>query len=205
MARSTKSKKNILPIILLILIIILLVSGISLIILNITKNSNVPKLYMETNARLVAMSQEEFYIDINLSEFPEDSVYPASSFILAFDNDKLEFTGLRLGTMGVCDESGQNLNTPTWECNTELSNQKATISAMYMDMTANDSSYRSKGYEKGSKDTMARVQFILKDSAVKGDELKFSFQDAVLASIDNSSLSMVDETLDGKEFSIKVK
>ncbi len=205
MARYTKSKKNILPIFLIVLIIILLITGALMIFLNTSKNLSGSKLYLETDANLVAMSQEEFYVDIKLSDFPEDGVYSASSFVLEFDNSKLEFTGIRLGTMSVSDENGENLNAPTWECNTDVSNQKSTISAMYIDMTANGSSYRNFGYQKDSKDILVRVQFILKDSAIKGDELKFKFTDAVLASTDKTqSLSMVNETLKVSDYKLKI-
>ncbi len=205
MARYAKSKKNVLSIILVVAIVVLLITGALMIFLNTSRNLGGSKLYLQTDANLVAMSGEEFYVDIKLSDFPEDGVYSASSFMLEFDSSKLEFTGLRLGTMSVSDENGENLNAPAWECNTDISNQKSIISAMYIDMTANNSSYRNFGYEKDSKDILVRVEFILKDSAIKNDELKFKFTDAVLASTDKAaSLSMVNETLKVSEYKLKV-
>ncbi len=168
-----------------------------------------PSIYLETKSELVEMSGEEFFVNVKLSSMPEDGFYPASSFSLVFDKTKLEFLGLRDGTMTVSDESGENMEIPVWQCNTAISNENEKINAMYIDMSASNNSYRFQDFETEKKDILVRLQFKLRDSAIAGDEITLSFDDAILASIEESSgvksLSLVDRTLKAKEFSVKVK
>lgn len=168
-----------------------------------------PTIYLTSDAKLKAMSNEEFYIDVKLSSFPKDSVFPAASFLITFDQTKVQFTGLKLGTMPTGDEAGkkESLSIPVWKSNTDVANETGTISAIYLDMSASNHSYRDYCFASHDKDILVRLNFTLLDSAQAGDKLTFTFQDAVLAAVKesgNSSIAMTDETLKIKDLTLDI-
>ncbi|MFZ2540027.1 MAG: hypothetical protein WAX04_14195, partial [Oscillospiraceae bacterium] len=108
-----------------------------------------PQIYLKAPKKIETMSKEEFYVDAVLSDFPKNGVYAAASISMKFDRNKLQFLGVRQGTMMTGNEqkTDENMEIPVWTCNTELSNQNGVINTMYLDMTAGDNAYRLYGFE----------------------------------------------------------
>ena len=157
-------------------------------------------------ASISAADREEFVIDVCLTDLPDNN-YPAASISVEFDRNKLEFVGVKQGNMMTEDGSG-GFDIPVWSCNPEVSNRKGQINAMYLDMTAGDRAYVLAGYNKQNANVLLRLTFKLRDSATKGDSLKFTVQDAAVATVggdvDNTSLSTAAKTLNTKNCSIKI-
>lgn len=100
-----------------------------------------PTLSFRVPDQIQAADREEFTVDVVLSELP-DHLYPAASVAIQFDKNKLEFTGVKMGTMMIYDDCVPTeqeqapLAIPTWSCNPQLANRTGEIKAMYLDMTA---------------------------------------------------------------------
>ena len=170
-----------------------------------------PTLTLEPPTPIEVTNKDEFIVDVKLSRLPKD-IYPAASISLGFDNNKLEFTGVKMGTMETYGDqilNGSDYTIPTWDCNIETSNKKGVVNAMYLDMTAGKFAYNEDGFEKDSKDIVLRLAFKLKDSAQSGENYYLDIKDAVFATVDGdkdkSSLSMSDKTLKINNCSIVVK
>ena len=170
-----------------------------------------PTLILEPPAPIEVSNKDEFIVDIKLSRLPKD-IYPAASISLGFDNNKLEFTGVKMGTMETYGDqilNGSDYTIPTWDCNVETSNKNGLVNAMYLDMTAGKFAYNKDGFEKDSKDIVLRLAFKLKDSAQSGENYYLDIKDAVFATVDGdkdkSSLSMTGKTLKINNCSIVVK
>ena len=170
-----------------------------------------PTLILEPPAPIEVSNKDEFIVDVKLSRLPKD-IYPAASISLGFDNNKLEFTGVKMGTMETYGDqilNGSDYTIPTWDCNVEASNKNGVVNAMYLDMTAGKFAYNEDGFEKDSKDIVLRLAFKLKDSAQSGENYYLDIKDAVFATVDGdkdkSSLSMTDKTLKINNCSIVVK
>ena len=193
-----------------VVIIGLIVGGIFF-----NKDSNLsiikPTLILEPPAPIEVTNKEEFIVDVKLSHLPKD-IYPAASISVGFDNNKLEFTGVKMGTMETYGDqilNGSDYTIPTWACNVETSNKKGVVNAMYLDMTAGKFAYNEDGFEKGSKDIVLRLAFKLKDSTQAGENYYLDIKDAVFATVDGdkdkSSLATLDKTLKTNNCSIVVK
>lgn len=194
---------------LFILIGLIAIMIIVYLIYSFSNNKKGPTMYLSSDSTPKAMSNEEFYIDVKLSSFPKDSVFPAASFLVTFDQTKVMFTGLKLGTMVVGDEEGhkKSLSVPVWKSNPNIANETGTVSAMYLDMSASNHCYREYSFTPDTEDILVRLNFKLLDSAQTGDKLEFTFQDAVMAAIKEdgkSSLAMTEDTLSIKDLTIKV-
>ena len=170
-----------------------------------------PTLTLEPPAPIEVINKDEFIVDVKLSRLPKD-IYPAASISIGFDNNKLEFTGVKMGTMQTYGDqilNGSDYTIPTWACNVEASNKNGVVNAMYLDMTAGKFAYNEDGFEKDSKDIVLRLAFKLKDSAQSGENYYLDIKDAVFATVDGdkdkSSLSMTDKTLKINNCSIVVK
>ena len=170
-----------------------------------------PTLILEPPAPIEVTNKEEFIVDVKLSHLPKD-IYPAASISVGFDNNKLEFTGVKMGTMETYGDqilNGSDYTIPTWACNVETSNKKGVVNAMYLDMTAGKFAYNEDGFEKGSKDIVLRLAFKLKDSTQAGENYYLDIKDAVFATVDGdkdkSSLATLDKTLKTNNCSIVVK
>ena len=170
-----------------------------------------PTLILEPPAPIEVTNKDEFIVDVKLSKLPKD-IYPAASISLGFDNNKLEFTGVKMGTMETYGDkilNGSDYTIPTWDCNVETSNKKGVVNAMYLDMTAGKFAYNEDGFEKDSKDIVLRLAFKLKDSAQSGENYYLDIRDAVFATLDGdkdkSSLALSLNTLKANNCSIVVK
>lgn len=191
----------------LIIVIALIIMGIFI----FRKIINTPTLTLIPPAPLEASNYEEFTIDLELSDLPSN-LYPAASISLTFDKNKLQFTGIKEGTMMTYgDESadGNNLSIPTWSCNIDRANTNGEINAMYLDTTAGKYAYCSEGFNKKNQNIVLRLGFKLRTSAVKGDVYNITFQDAVFATVngdeDKTSLAMNMKTLRVNNCKVAVK
>ncbi|WP_195988355.1 hypothetical protein [Clostridium sp. D53t1_180928_C8] len=145
--------------------------------------------------------KEEIIIPAVLSKLP-DNEYPAASVEIKFDNNKLEFVGISIGTMETYNDYDQerddeaSYKIPQWSYNEEVANQEGVIKAMYLDTTAGKNAYVSSGFEKEKKDIPFQLIFKLKDSVIPNDELVIEIEEAVFATIngdvDKTTLSTKD-------------
>lgn len=193
-----------------VLILIIVIASI-FIIYKLRKELNKPALSLIPPKPIEYSSREEFVVDVKLSTLPHN-LYPASSISVNFDNTKLEFTGVKIGTMmtyGDKRANGYSFDIPKWSCNTEVSNSKGEINAMYLDTTGGKYAYCSGGFDNDKKDIVLRLGFKLKDSAVSGDIYNLTFKDGVFAVIDGDkneeSLAMKMGTLKCNNCRIVVK
>ena len=107
-------------------IFILILSLIIFAIFRVKKEINKPTLTIMPIAPIESTDRNEFTLDMVLSDLPKN-LYPAASVSITFDKNKLEFTGIKLGTMmayGDKSADGNNLVSPTWSCNVQNSNIK---------------------------------------------------------------------------------
>lgn len=205
---NTKRKKIIIASFILILMVL---GGLATLFM---KNPNIfikPVLTLEPPSPIQVNDKNEFVVDVKLSSIPKN-IYPAASISVGFDNNKLEFTGIKMGTMETYGDKivdGNEFDIPMWDCDINTSNKKGQINAIYIDMTAGKFAYNEEGFEVNSKDTVLKLAFKLKDSAQKGDTYYLDIRDAVFATIngdkDNSSLSVEKSTLKTSNCSIVVQ
>lgn len=150
-----------------------------------------PTLSFESLQPFEASDRNEFSVSLLLSDLP-DALYPAASVTVRFDSNKLEFTGIKMGTMMVYDnyvpeESAGNAayTIPVWTCkDTDAANRSGTISGMYLDMTAGKNAYGLGGFDPKIKNVPLRLGFKLKDSVAKGERLELSITEATFATLD---------------------
>ncbi len=205
--KNASKKKKIITVFLILIIII----GAIFIVFRAKKELNKPVLSLIPPKPIEYSSREEFVVDVQLSALPHN-LYPAASISVTFDNTKLEFTGAKLGTMmtyGDKRANGYSFDIPQWSCNTEISNSKGEINAMYLDTTAGKYAYCSEGFDSDKKNIVLRLGFKLKDSAISGESYNLTFKDGVFAVIDGDeskeSLAMKMGTLRTNNCRIVVK
>lgn len=204
--KSSKKKKLLIGLVIIILIIAAIIG-----FLIFKKVLNTPTLTLMPPAPLKASNYDEFTVDVQLSDLPSN-IYPAASISLTFDKNKLQFTGVKEGTMmtyGDKSADGNNLSIPNWSCNVDRANLNGEINAMYLDTTAGKYAYCSDGFDKKNKNIVLRLGFKLRSSAQKGEVYNITFQDAVFATINGdkkkTSLAMNMKTLKVKNCKIAVK
>ena len=134
-------------------------------------------------------SQEEIVIPVKLSYLPS-GVFPSASMSVEFDKDKLEFIGVKKGTM-----QDYSKTVPEW--------------TFYIDKSGAKNSYYKSGFEKGKKDVVLNLVFKLKEEAKSGDMLNLNISDAVFATVngdtDNSNLSTAKNTMKNKNLILEVR
>ena len=175
-----------------------------------------PTLKLEASSEKISANyKEELIIPAVLSNLP-DNEYPAASVSIKFDNNKLEFVGINIGTMETYndyDPDGEDepaYKIPQWSYNEEVANEDGVINAMYLDTTAGKNAYVKSGFEKDKKDIPFQLVFKLKDSVIKNDELIIKIEEAVFATVngdtDKTTLSTKDnyKKLNIKNATIKI-
>lgn len=175
-----------------------------------------PTLKLEVSSEKISANyKEEIIIPAVLSSLP-DNEYPAASVSIKFDNNKLEFVGINIGTMETYndyDPDGEDepaYKIPQWSYNEEVANEDGVINAMYLDTTAGKNAYVKSGFEKDKKDIPFQLVFKLKDSVIKNDELIIKIEEAVFATVngdtDKTTLSTKDnyKKLNIKNATIKI-
>ncbi|MGG7143672.1 hypothetical protein ACQPVP_09425 [Clostridium nigeriense] len=163
---------------------------LSIIILN---NITTPTLELKvSNENISANYEDEIIIPAILSNLP-DNEYPAASVSIKFDNNKLEFVGISIGTMETYNDYDLERDTeisykiPKWSYNEEAANQEGEIRAIYLDTTAGKNAYVKSGFEKKKKDILFKVIFKLKDSVIPSDKLAIKIEEAVFATVNGDS------------------
>lgn len=210
MGNKQMSKKKIYTIaILLFLAVAGTVYGISTLNKSDSENTKVEEkiedavLSLECNEDISADFKDEIVIPVKLSYLPS-GIYPSASISVEFDKDKLEFIGIKDGTM-----ENYSKEIPKWNVDVESSNKYGVVNAIYLDESGGKNSYYKSGFVKGEKDTVLNLKFKLKDSVKQNDKLELTVSDAVFATIngdtDDKNLSTLKETMEVKNLTIEVK
>lgn len=210
MGNKQMSKKKIYTIaILLFLAVAGTVYGISTLNKSDSENTKVEEkiedavLSLECNEDISADFKDEIVIPVKLSYLPS-GIYPSASISVEFDKDKLEFIGIKDGTM-----ENYSKEIPKWNVDVESSNKYGVVNAIYLDESGGKNSYYKSGFVKGEKDTVLNLKFKLKDSVKQNDKLELTVSDAVFATIngdtDDKNLSTLKETMEVKNLIIEVK
>ena len=157
-----------------------------------------PAVTIETPNKMSRSDRGEFTLDVTLSDLKEGELYPAASFSMNFDANKLEFLGLEEGNVLVpCEKKANGAVTelPKWGVNVERSNEIGQINVMYLDLTGGRQAFSKDLLPDGDR-VLFRLRFKLRGSVQSGDIIEISFADAVFAASDEKdSLASVKNTL----------
>lgn len=157
-----------------------------------------PAVTIETPNKMSRSDRGEFTLDVTLSDLKEGELYPAASFSMNFDSNKLEFLGLEEGNVLVpCEKKANGAVTelPKWGVNVERSNEIGQINVMYLDLTGGRQAFSKDLLPDGDR-VLFRLRFKLRGSVQSGDIIEISFADAVFAASDEKdSLASVKNTL----------
>ena len=157
-----------------------------------------PAVTIETPNKMSWSDRGEFTLDVTLSDLREGELYPAASFSMNFDANKLEFLGLEEGNVLVpCEKKANGAVTelPKWGVNVERSNEIGQINVMYLDLTGGRQAFSKDLLPDGDR-VLFRLKFKLRGSVQSGDIIEISFADAVFAASDEKdSLASVKNTL----------
>lgn len=195
-----------------LLILLVIISSIIII-----TNNSAPVLSLKSPTNEITYDyKDEIVIPVTLNKLP-DNYYPAANMAVSFNKNKLEFVGIKIGTMEAYDDydkskDGQpNFKIPQWVYNADVANQEGVIKAMYLDTTASKNAYCLDGFKKKEKDTPLQLVFKLKDSVISNDKLALNIEEATFATIsgdvDKSTISTKDNygKLKIKNTEIKIK
>ena len=157
-----------------------------------------PAVTIETPNKMSQSDRGEFTLDVTLSDLKEGELYPAASFSMNFDANKLEFLGLEEGNVLVpCEKKANGAVTelPDWGVNVGRSNEIGQINVMYLDLTGGRQAFSKDLLPDGDR-VLFRLKFKLRGSVQSGDIIEISFADAVFAASDEKdSLASVKNTL----------
>ena len=157
-----------------------------------------PAVTIETPNKMSRSDRGEFTLDVTLSDLREGELYPAASFSMNFDANKLEFLGLEEGNVLVpCEKKANGVVTelPKWGVNVERSNEIGQINVMYLDLSGSRQAFSKDLLPDGDR-VLFRLRFKLRGSVQSGDIIEISFADAVFAASDEKdSLASVKNTL----------
>ena len=160
--------------------------------------SETPTLIVETPQKLSASQNQEFTLDVTVSQLG-DALYPAMSMDIGFDASRLEFLGAEEGNLFVLDSknsTGQQL--PQWNYDLKACNDTGHIRMMYLDMTGGKEAF-TKALFTEDRNVVVRLKFRLRGSVIPGDVLDLIVEDAVFAASDETqSLAMTTGTLSTK-------
>ncbi|MGL5694706.1 MAG: hypothetical protein ACRCXA_11555 [Peptostreptococcaceae bacterium] len=185
-----------------------IIIGISMVVLIgagtfLVINMNTPKLSLQAPKDKITLSDtKEIVIPAVLSKLPNE-VYPAASVAIDFDKNKLEFVGIKIGTMESYDDYDEvkdeepRFKIPKWTYNAEAANEDGVVKAMYLDSTASKNAYNKDGFKKNKKDIPFQLVFKLKDSVMANDKLEVSISEAVFATVNGDEDKTTLSTKDG--------
>lgn len=198
MEETKKSNKKKVIVIIAALVLIALAVLASFLFRDGGALSLAPAVTIETPDKMSQSDREEFTLDVTLSDLKEGGLYPAASFSMNFDSNKLEFLGLEEGNVLVpCEEKANGAVTelPEWGVNVERSNEIGQINVMYLDLSGGRQAFSKDLLPDGDR-VLFRLRFKLRGSVQSGDIIEISFADAVFAASDESdSLASVKNTL----------
>ena len=136
---------------------------------------------------------KETAVDVKLSDLKGE--YPAASFQIEFDKNKLEFLEIRQGNIEIWNKKTGETIIPEWQYNAENANRKGCISTMYLDMTAEDNPITGDNLTADS-DVLFRVVFRVKDSCNDGEKLTLTTSQATFAAIEEAdSIAIYKENI----------
>lgn len=206
----SKKRNRILCLIIIIAMIIIPIC-IYLFKKDIVKELFAPSIILSSPKPVEASNKDEILVDVKLSSLPKN-LYPAASISVLFDQNKLEFIGVKQGTMMTLGKanSGQTAySIPIWKSDIDVSNVYGQINTMYLDITGGTYAYTHEGYHKIKKNILLRLAFRLRDSAQSGDIYNLTIRDAVIATNDNeknrTSLATSNRTLKAYHAKVIVK
>lgn len=156
-----------------------------------------PAVTIETPNKMSQSDRDEFTLDVTLSDL-RDGLYPAASFSINFDSNKLEFLELEEGNVLVpCEKKANGAVTelPGWGVNVGRSNEIGQINVMYIDLSGGRRAFSKDLLPDGDR-VLFRLKFKLRGSVQSGDIIEISFADAVFAASDEKdSLASTKNTL----------
>ncbi len=200
------SKKKIVIIVSSVLVVVAIAIGLIIIFLNrssqaakVGKFFTGPAVFIETPDKFDKKDRSEFELGIFVTELGKD-VYPAASFSISFDPNKMEFLGLEEGSVLIADSdapSGENV--PEWSVDVETCNKTGLINVMYLDISGKDKGFTQ---DKLSEDdnSLFYLKFKLRGTVKEKDIIDIAFKDACFACEDDSkSLTMLNKKLKTKD------
>ena len=108
-----------------LLILLVIISSIIII-----TNNSAPVLSLKSPTNEITYDyKDEIVIPVTLNKLP-DNYYPAANVAVSFNKNKLEFVGIKIGTMEAYDDydkskDGQpNFKIPKWVYNADVANQE---------------------------------------------------------------------------------
>ena len=134
-----------------------------------------PAVTVETPNKMSQSNRDEFTLDVTLSDL-RDGLYPAASFSINFDSNKLKFLGLEEGNVLVpCEKKANGAVTelPDWGVNVERSNEIGQINVMYIDLSGGRRAFSKDLLPDGDK-VLFRLKFKLRGSVQSGDIIEIS-------------------------------
>ncbi|MGL4773973.1 MAG: hypothetical protein ACRC2K_10440 [Clostridium sp.] len=181
-----------------IIISVGVIAVVLVVIISAINKVSVPTLTLKSPGKVELKGDDKVVIPAVMSNLP-DNIYPAASVAISFDNSKLEFVELTIGTMKTYDDydelSGEepHYKIPQWTYNSSIANKEGEIRAMYLDTTAGKNAYNKEGFKKETQDIPFKLVFKVKDSVLPSEELKLGIKEAVFATVtgevDKSTLS----------------
>lgn len=190
-----KKKRLIIIISVLCAVLIIAAAGTAVyFIINKEDVPGAPEVSMYPPVKISEENEDVFTVDMHLSDLG-GSLYPAVSFSISFDNEKLEFTGIKEGDIYVHGDDGER-TLPSWKCGTAKANEDGLINIMYLDISGGKYAFDRNLIEK-DEDILLSLEFRLKNTAKKGDIYELAFEDACFAAADKEdSLSVSAGNLD---------
>lgn len=153
----------------------------------------IPTVTIETPAKRSRTDQNEFCVKVSANSF-ESGTFPAASFSISFDKEKLEFLGIENGSV-IADN---NDSSAKWNFDADFSNESGKINVMYLDTTGGKYAFNN-SFLNESENILFTLKFRLRETVENGDIIELSFDDAVFASNDEkNSLSLISKTLKTK-------
>lgn len=201
------SKKKKIFIAVIAFLIIILIILLFIIIKKKHTDKNIPTLTIVTPAKQSISANENFAVDVELSDLG-DVIYPAASLSIVFDSSHLEFMGIEEGNIMVLGDERKDGNSnqlPDWSVDIKRSNEIGQINVMYLDMTGGKYAFSGDCLNEDDR-LLMRLSFRLRGSAKAGDVYELTFADAAFAASDESkSLTSIKNTLKTENGKVVVK
>lgn len=202
--RVSNKKRNV------IIALLLLLIGILLIIFFYRRNIKSAKTMVYLSSEDLSHGDEYVTVDVQVSNLP-DYLFPAVSTSVKFDNEALDLVEVVNGDMEVYENGETNsemLIVPDWTYDIQAANESGSANLMYLDMSGGNQAFNINGFEQESKNTLFTLKFKLKNGKSSGDSLKFTIDEATLATVDDltndTGVSMVKGNLSAKNLSLKI-
>ena len=164
-----------------ILLIIAIVFGI-LLEKGMLNKFFVPSIILISPEPVAANNREEIVVDVVLSGLP-DGVFPTAGLSILFDRKKLEFIGVKEGTMMTLGKSigdEKTYKTPIWKTDVDISNRLGEIHTTYSDITSGGFAYVRECFRKNHSDILLRFIFRFRDSVQAGENYSILINEAAI-------------------------